>query len=174
MPRRLCHGQEQAGDRNKDGQIAPDGLVSMEAYSVLREAMRRTGKFALRQVVLSGREKIVALKPVERGLLMTTLRYPAEIRQASSYFDDLADVKVDDGQVTMARQLIENKAAEFNPAVFADRYKAALLDVIKAKVNGSPPIQIRPAAAVGQVIYLVEVLKQSVAQTAKRKRKRGG
>jgi DNA end-binding protein Ku len=149
--------------------IGPDGPVSVEAYAVLREALRRTNYVALGQVVLSGREKIVALKPVDRGLLMTTLRYPAEIRQAGSYFDDLADVKVDDAQIALARQLIENKAAEFNPATFTDRYQAALLDVIKAKVNGGQPIQVTPAAAVGQVINLVDALKQSVAETAKRK-----
>jgi DNA end-binding protein Ku len=148
--------------------VAPDGPVSVEAYVVLREALRRTNYVALGQVVLSGREKIVAIKPVEKGLLMSTLRYPAEIRQAASYFDDLAAVKADDAQISLARQLIENKAADFNPAAFTDRYQAALLDVIKAKVNGGPSIQVRPAA-VGQVVNLIEALKQSVADTAKRK-----
>jgi DNA end-binding protein Ku len=83
---------------------------------VLREALRRTDCLALGQVVLSGREKIVALKPLDKGLLMTTLRYPAEIRRAASYFDDLADVNVEDTQIALARQLIENEVAEFNPA----------------------------------------------------------
>jgi DNA end-binding protein Ku len=147
--------------------IGPDGPVSLEAYTVLREALRRTSYLALGQVVLSGREKLVMLKPVGKGLLMTTLRYPAEIRQAASYSDDLADVKPDDAQVGLARQLIENQAAAFNPAAFTDRYQAALLDTIKAKLNGAQPVQVQPAA-VGQVVNLIDALKQSVAETAKR------
>jgi DNA end-binding protein Ku len=115
---------------------------------------------AIGQVVLSGREELVALKPVDKGLLMTTLRYPAEIRQAASYFDELADVKVDDGQIALARQLIENKASEFNPAGFTDRYQAALLEMIKAKLNGAQPVQVKPAA-LGQVINVMDALKQS-------------
>ena len=146
--------------------VGPDGPVSQEAYAVLREALRRTKYHAHGQVVLSGREKLVALKPVGRGLLMTTLRFPAEIRQAASYFDDVAEVKDEDSQIALARQLIENKAAEFEPAAFTDRYQSALLDVIKAKVNGGQPIQVMPAA-VGQIVNLIEALKQSVAETAK-------
>jgi DNA end-binding protein Ku len=148
--------------------IGPDGPVSLEAYAVLREALRRTNYLALGQVVLSGREKLVALKPVGKGLLMTTLRYPAEIRQAEAYFDDLTDVKVEDAQIALARQLIGNKAAAFNPAAFTDRYQTALLDTIKAKLNGAQPVQITPAA-VGQVVNLIDALKQSVAETGNRK-----
>jgi DNA end-binding protein Ku len=148
--------------------IGPDGPVSLEAYAVLREALRRTNYLALGQVVLSGREKLVALKPVGKDLLMTTLRYPAEIRQAEAYFDDLTDVKVEDAQIALARQLIGNKAAAFNPAAFTDRYQTALLDTIKAKLNGAQPVQITPAA-VGQVVNLIDALKQSVAETGNRK-----
>jgi DNA end-binding protein Ku len=117
--------------------------------------------------VLFGREKLVALKPVGKGLLMTTLRYPAEIRQAASYFDDVAYVKLEDTQLGLARQLIENKAAEFDPSAFTDRYQTALLDTIKAKLNGAQPVQVKPAA-VGQVVNLMDALKQSIAETAKR------
>jgi DNA end-binding protein Ku len=148
--------------------VGPDGPVSLEAYAVLREALRKTNYLALGQVVLGGREKLIAIKPVDKGLLMTTLRYPAEIRQAELYFDDLTGVKVEDAQIALARQLIENKAAEFNPKAFTDRYQAALLDTIKAKLNDAQPVQVKPAA-VGQVINLLDALKQSLADTAKRK-----
>jgi DNA end-binding protein Ku len=133
--------------------VGPDGPVSVEAYAVLREALRQTSCVALGQVVLSGREKVVALKTAGKGLLMTTLRYPAEIRQAASYFEDVADIKPDDTQLGLARQLIENKAGDFNPAGFTDRYQAALLDTIKAKLNAAPPVQVTPAA-VGQIVEI--------------------
>ena len=59
--------------------VGPDGPVSLEAYAVLREALRKTNYIALGQVVLSGGEKLIAIKPLDNGLLMTTLRYPTEI-----------------------------------------------------------------------------------------------
>jgi DNA end-binding protein Ku len=61
--------------------------------------------------------------------------------------------------------LIQNKTTPFDPAAFSDRYQAALLDTIKARMNGAQPVQVRPAA-VSQVLNLVEALKQSVSETA--------
>jgi DNA end-binding protein Ku len=145
--------------------VAPDGPVSLEAFTIFREALRRTSCLGLGQVVLSGREKLVMLKPVDRGLVMTTLRYPAEVRQPASYFDDLADLKIEEAQLSLAKQLIQNRTTPFDPAAFSDRYQAALLETIKAKLNGAQPVQVRPAS-VGQVLNLVEALRQSVAETA--------
>jgi Ku protein len=89
--------------------VGPDGPVSLKAYAVLREALRRTDCLALGPVVLSGREKIVALKPLDKGLLTTTLRYPAEIRRAASYFDDLANVNVEDTRSPWPVSLLRTK-----------------------------------------------------------------
>jgi DNA end-binding protein Ku len=132
----------------------------------MREALHRAKRIGIGQVVLSGREKPVAIKPLGKGLLMTTLRYAAELRQPSAYFDDLAQPQLDPGQLGLARQLIENKTAKFDPAAFTDRYQAALLDLIKAKLNGNPPIQVTAAPA-GQIVNLLDALKQSVEQTSK-------
>lgn len=146
--------------------IGPDGPVSMESFAVIREALHRTKRLGIGRVVLSGREKPVAIKPLGKGLFMTTLRYAAELRQPSAYFDDLAQPQLDPSQLALARQLIENKTAKFEPAAFTDRYQAALLDLIKAKLSGSPPIQVAAAPA-GQIVNLMEALKQSVEETAK-------
>jgi DNA end-binding protein Ku len=146
--------------------VGPDGPVSVEAFGVVREALRRPKCIGIGQVVLSGREKPVALKPLGTGLLMTTLRYAAELRQPSAYFDETAEPQLDPGQLALARQLIENKTAKFDAASFTDRYQAALLDIIKAKLNGNHPVQVTPAPA-GQIINLLDALKQSVEQTSK-------
>jgi DNA end-binding protein Ku len=146
--------------------VGPDGPISVESFAVMREALHRANRIGIGRVVLSGREKPVAIKPLGKGLLMTTLRYAAELRQPSAYFDDLAQPQLDPGQLALARQLIENKTAKFDPSVFADRYQAALLELIKAKLNGHPPIQVTDAPA-GQIVNLLEALKQSVEETAK-------
>ncbi len=146
--------------------VGPDGPVSVEAFGVMREALRRAKRIGLGQVVLSGKEKPVAIKPLGKGLLMTTLRYATELRQPSAYFDELTEPQLDPGQLVLARQLIENKTAKFDPAAFTDRYQAALLDLIKAKLNGNAPVQVTPAPA-GQIINLMDALKQSVEHTSK-------
>jgi DNA end-binding protein Ku len=149
--------------------VGPDGPVSTEAFVVLREALRKSKRIGIGQVVLSDREKLVAIKPLAKGLLMTTLRYAAEVRAADAYFDDLSQVQIDADQIALARQLIENKTARFDSTTYTDRYQAAVLNLIKAKLNGAQPIQVAAASPVEPVINLMEALKQSVAETAKPK-----
>ena len=146
--------------------VGPDGPVSVEAFAVIREALCRAKRVGIGQVVLSGKEKSVAIKPLGKGLLMTTLRSASELRQASTYFEDLGAPQLDTDQLALARQLIENKTAQFNPAAFKDRYQAAVLDLIKAKLNGTPPIQVLEAPA-GQIVNLLQALQQSVQETGK-------
>lgn len=148
--------------------VGPDGPVSVESFAVIREALQRAKRIGIGRVVLSGKEKAVAIKPLGKGLLMTTLRYAAELRQPSAYFDDLAQPQLDLGQLALARQLIENKTAKFDLAAYADRYQAALLDLIKSKLNGNAPIQVT-AAPVGQIVNLLDALKQSVEETGRAK-----
>jgi DNA end-binding protein Ku len=99
---------------------------------------------------------------------MTVLRYPSEIRPASACFEDLPASTVDKTQLALAEELIENQTAPFDPAAFTDRYQAALLDVIKAKLNGNQPLKIPPTQLNGHVLDLVEALKQSIARTKKK------
>ena len=148
--------------------VGPDGPVSVESFAIMREALRRARRVGIGQVVLSGKEKPVAIKPLGKGLLMTTLRYAAELRQPSAYFEDLNQPQLDADQLALAQQLIDNKTARFDPAAFTDHYQAALLDMIKAKLNGNPPVQVTAAPA-GQIVNLLEALKQSVEETGKLK-----
>ena len=146
--------------------VGPDGPVSLESFAIMCEALQRTKRIGIGRVVLSGREKAVSIKPSGKGLLMTTLRYAAELREPSTYFDDLVQTQLDSAQLALARQLIEIKTARFDPAAFNDRYQAALLDLIKAKVTGHPAVRVAPAP-VGQIVNLLEALKQSVEQSGK-------
>ena len=146
--------------------LGPDGPVSEEAFAVFREALKRSGRVGIGRVVMAGRERIIALSPFGKGFLLRTLLYPAEVRQANGCFESVGEPIMDQAQIELAARLIDNKTTEFNPAVFTDRYQTALLDMIKAKLNGALPVQVQPAA-VGNVVNLMEALKQSVAQTAK-------
>jgi len=153
--------------------MVPDGAVAQEAFRVIRQALRETGQVALGQVVLGGRESFVALKPCGKGILLETLRTVDEVRKAAPYFAEIEDGPVDEDQLALARQLIERKAAPFDPARFVDRYEAALRELIEAKAKGRR-IQIArgPAARGGQVIDLMAALKKSLSE--ERQAKPGG
>jgi DNA end-binding protein Ku len=148
--------------------LGPDGPVSESAFAVLREAMRRRKRIGLGQVIMGGRERLVALRPEGKGMVLTSLRHPAEIRQADQVFEHVAQQKPDPAPLKLAEQLIENKVGDFDPAAFPDRYQSAVRDLITVKLNGTPPIQVlRQAAA--PVIDLVAALQQSLAQTSSAK-----
>ena len=89
--------------------LVPDGPVAQEAFRVVRQALKDTGQVALGQVVLSGRESFVALKPCGKGILLETLRSAEEVKKGAPYFAEIEDGAVDADQLALARQLIERK-----------------------------------------------------------------
>jgi DNA end-binding protein Ku len=119
--------------------VMPSAPVGQEAFAVIREAMRGKGMVALGRLVLSKRERVIALEPYDKGLLGTTLRYPYEVRKAKDYFCDLPDLTIAPDMLTLAEHILDSKASEFDPATFRDRYEEALLAHLKAKQAGAVP-----------------------------------
>jgi DNA end-binding protein Ku len=147
--------------------VMPSEPVGQEAFAVIREAMRGKGMVALGRLVLSKRERVIALEPYERGLLGTTLRYPYEVREAQDYFCDLADVSIVPSMLKLAEHILDSKAAEFDPATFRDRYEEALLAHLKAKQAGAVQERKQTFAPPPRVINLMEALRRSVAKDTK-------
>jgi DNA end-binding protein Ku len=114
---------------------------------------------------MGGRERLVALRPEGKGMVLTSLRNPAEVRQPDQVFEHITQQKPDPALLKLSEQLIENKVYEFDPVAFPDRYQSAVKDLITAKLNGTPPIQVMTQAAV-PVIDLIAALQQSLARTA--------
>jgi DNA end-binding protein Ku len=144
--------------------IAPNEPVGQEAFAVIREAMRGKAMVALGRLVLSKRERVVALEPHGKGLLATTLRYPYEVRSAEDYFGDLPDITVAPDMLALAEQILDGKAGNFEPASFRDRYEEALLAHIKAKQAGAVQQRKSPLSVPHRVINLMEALRRSVAE----------
>src|SRR5438552_1237056 len=117
--------------------VTPSEPVGQEAFAVIREAMRGQGMVALGRLVLSKRERVMALEPYDKGLLGTTLRYPYEVRKAEDYFCDLPDLTIAPDMRKLAEHILDSKAAEFDPATFRDHYDEALLAHLKAKQAGA-------------------------------------
>src|SRR5947199_1171472 len=86
--------------------LVPDGAVAEEGYRVIREALRDSGKIAIGQVVVGGQERIVAIRPMEKGLLANSLRYEDEIRKPDDFFNTIAADAVDDDELAMMEQII--------------------------------------------------------------------
>jgi len=142
--------------------LVPDGKVGHDAFAVIRETIRSLDKVAIGRVVLTNREHIIALEPLDNGLMGTLLRYPYEVRSEKDYFDDIQDVKITKDMLDLAKHIVEQKSAEFDPEEFEDRYEQALIDLINQKRNG---IKIEKPAAKsgGNVINLMDALKKSLA-----------
>ncbi|MDE2602221.1 MAG: Ku protein [Bradyrhizobium sp.] len=142
--------------------LVPDGKVGHDAFAVIRETIRSMDKIAIGRVVLTNREHIIALEPLDKGLMGTLLRYPYEVRSEKEYFDDIQDVKVTKDMLDLARHIVEQKSGSFEPEQFEDRYESALIDLINQKRHGLPTAKAAPKSG-GNVINLMDALKRSLA-----------
>jgi DNA end-binding protein Ku len=116
--------------------LAPDGKLAQEAFGVIREAMERSGQIALGRVVMSARERLLALEPRGNGILAYTLRTDAEVRKADEIFDRISDKAPDASMIAIAEKIIEQRKGPFDPSQFVDRYEKALKDLIAEKQKG--------------------------------------
>lgn len=142
--------------------LGPDGPVAEETYAVIREALKETGKVGIARIVLSGRERIIALSPRNNGMVMTTLRYKDEVRNEDHYFEDL-NVTISDELKQMAEMIITQKTMAFDAGRFEDRYEAALMELVKSKISGKEPV-ISKAPEQGKVVNLMDALKASIEE----------
>jgi len=147
--------------------VMPNEPVGQEAFAVIREAMRGKGVVALGRLVLSKRERVIALEPYDKGLLATTLRYPYEVRRSEDYFCDLLDVAIAPDMLELAEHILDAKAGEFDPSSFRDRYEEALLAYLRAKQAGAVQERKQTFAPPHRIINLMEALRRSVAEGTK-------
>ncbi len=143
--------------------LVPPDEHSAEGYMVIREALAKMNKVGVGQVTMSGREYLVAVSPVDRGLVMEVMRYPNELKAAQTYFHDLPDAKPDAEMVGLATELIKRKSGPFKPQEFTDRYAAALSQLLKEKSKGKKIVTTPEAEpARGNVVNLMDALRKSL------------
>ncbi len=145
--------------------IVPEKGVGAEAFAVIREAMKKAGKIAIGCLVLRGRERQLALEVHGKGLVAYSLRAHDEVRNADDYFDEIPAVKPDKDMVDIAARIIAQKAADFDPTHFKDRYDEALREMVKAKQKGQGVVEA-PEPEDTNVIDLMEALKASLKGSA--------
>lgn len=142
--------------------IPADG-AAVEAYGVIRDAMKNKGVAARSCIVLYQRGREVLIQPYGKGMLMTELRKHNEMVLQDSVFDGLTKAKYDPELLEIAGMLIDKKVTTFEPSKFEDTYEDALIAMIDAKRKGKAPP--KPASKPEEnVINLAEVLKKSLKQ----------
>lgn len=148
--------------------VVPQDEMSAEGYVVIRDALRKTNKVGLAQVTIGGREWLVAIAPLEDGLVMEMLRYADELREPADFFDEVPSTKPEKEMVDLAVQLITKKSGNFDASKYEDHYQTALRQLVQDKVKGrkiiAPHEEARPKGT--NVVDLMEALKRSVGDTS--------
>ena len=142
--------------------VAPDGKAAIDAFAVIRDAMKDEDRVALARIVLTNREHVIAIEPLGKGLLGTTLRYPYELRDEDDYFDDIKTPKITKDMVELASHILQTKAAHFDPSKFKDEYEDALKALVRRKASGKPIKAAEREEKPDNVVNLMDALKASL------------
>jgi DNA end-binding protein Ku len=145
--------------------LSPADEYAGEGYLVIREALKRMGRLGVGQVTMSGREHVVAVGPIGKGLGMQVLRYADEVRKADPFFEKVPSLKLHEEMIALASQLIRQKSSdEFKPEKYRNHYVEAVRELIQEKAKGHKVITAEEPVAVprGSVIDLMEALRKSV------------
>lgn len=145
--------------------LVPDDTEgAAEGYLVIREALKSSGKIGLGQLTIGGREHLIAVAPVGKGLVIEMLRYANELKPESAFFGSIPDLKLDREMIEIASQIVERKAASFEPKKYSDTYAVALKDLVARKSKGqkvsAPAVASAPKG--DNVIDLMSALKRSL------------
>ncbi|SOY70961.1 Ku protein [Cupriavidus taiwanensis] len=144
--------------------IAPDKRGG-KPYSLLREAMSRTGRCAIAKWASKGKSHVVQIRPVEGGLVFQQLLFADEVRNIAEL--NIEEVAVSEAELKLAIQLIEQASEEeYDPTQYKDEEKARILAAIDAKIAGKHIVAPEPVedGAGGQVIDLMDALRASLSK----------
>jgi DNA end-binding protein Ku len=131
-------------------------------YALLREALTGTDRVAVVKVALRQRESLAVLRVRDRVIVLQTLLWPDEVRDADFAILD-EDVELRPQELRMAESLVESMAADFEPDSYEDRYAAAVRDLVEAKLEGAAPAPVETSEAdTSEVVDLLSALQASV------------
>lgn len=133
------------------------------AYSLLLEAMRQSGRIGIAKVAIRSKSSLAAIRVKDNCICMETMFYPDEIRSLQGVPNLPEEINVNERELSMAKLLIDQLTAPFDPSKYTDDYRVALLDAIGRKVAGeSADVVTAPAAERTNVIDLMAALQASL------------
>ena len=145
--------------------LAPSSKGDLATFSVIRDSMREMKVMGIGQIVISGSERLCAIKPCGPGLLLETLHYADEIKKSGYVFGDIKTIALDADEKDLAKELIKRKVGDFEPEAFHDRYSDALRELVESRIENREPVipEARPAA---KVVNLMDALRASLREPA--------
>jgi Ku protein, prokaryotic len=156
---------------DKSYYLAPQDTGGWKAYALLCEAMKSTGKIAVARITIRNKQSLAVIRAYGNILILETIFYPDEVRPVTQVPDIPENVKIDDREMEMARQLIESLTSEFRPEKYRDDYRENLLELIRKKAGGEEIVS-SPEAPQRNVVDLMAALQESLRQ-AQELRKHG-
>src|SRR3954465_6522248 len=147
--------------------LGPDGAVAEKPYALLRQVLKDTGKVGLAKVVLRDREDLVAVFPLENGIVLQKLRYPAEIRKVAEVPDVDKDVKLDKKELVLATSLVEHMVTSFSEVDTVDHYHEALRKLIEAKIKGKKIAEVEKEEDI-PTLDIMTALKKSLQASSRK------
>lgn len=142
--------------------LSPD-QAGEGAYSLLLEAMRQSGKIGIAKIAIRSKSSLAAIRAVDNCICMETMHYPDEIRPLQQVPGLPEQTNVNDKELEMAKMLIDQLAAPFDPEKYTDDYRIALQDAIQRKISGQgTDVVTAPAAERTNVIDLMAALQASL------------
>jgi DNA end-binding protein Ku len=156
--------------------VVPEGRDATEIYAVMQKALMDGGKAGLGQIAMRGREELCALYAVEDGLMLSTLRYDAELEEPSEALRGTLAKKPKTDSIELMRQLITEHSSKPDFAKFHDHYHEAPRELVKAKQAHREPRMPKAVKPTAKVVNLMDALKKSLgsrghaASSARRRR----
>lgn len=142
--------------------LSPD-QAGAGAYSLLLEAMRQSGKIGIAKIAIRSKSSLAAIRAVDNCICMETMHYPDEIRSLQQVPGLPEQPTVNERELDMAKMLIDQLGAPFDPGKYTDDYRIALQDAIQRKISGqSADVVTAPAAERANVIDLMAALQASL------------
>jgi Ku protein, prokaryotic len=154
--------------------LAPDDEVSAEAFTVIREAMAKTKTGGIARLVMYRRERAVLLLPKDKGIVVWTLRYGDEVRDAEDYAAEKPSEKPDKAQLKLVEKVIEERTQAWKASMASDPVQEKLLEIIAKHKKGRKPKKGAGGKASqpsSNVIDITEALKRSLQAEKKSSRR---
>ncbi len=149
--------------------VMPKAGPQATAFAVVRQSLAESGMVGVGEIVFSGRQHLMILGPPQKttqpGMMLYTLRFGAELRDARDYSNNLETVQADAAQLKLAKQLIDAYTQPFELSNFKDHYEEALRELVEAKINHLPVTEAAPEKKTAKVVDLMDALRRSLAQT---------
>jgi Ku protein len=140
---------------------------TIDIFATIREALKAKDVVGLGHAVIGRRERPVMIQARGKGMMLTTLRDPDEIRKPEEAFDGIDDVKVNKDNLQMAETLIERLTGKFDMSMFEDRYQEALQKLVADKQKGKKIVYAEEPERESNVVDITEALRASLRGTTK-------